>query len=55
MNRIFVWLLAAAFNIRVMHHFWGLKPVTDNELICDGLGVLLVLVAFIYSDLKKEA
>lgn len=41
-----LWLLAIVFEIASNAHFgWNWTPQSDAELICDGIALVLVVVA----------
>lgn len=56
LNRwLLIWLPVIAFTFAETAHFgWNLYPKTDAEFICDGIGLVLLVLAFIYEELTER-
>jgi hypothetical protein len=55
-SRLLVWLLPLGFFISENNYFgWNRYPQSSEELICDGIVLLLVVLCGIYLQLKKES
>lgn len=50
-----IWFIALLFWIITIGHFgWNLLPNSDAELICDGIFLVLVSLAYISNRKSKE-
>ena len=43
-----IWLISIAFGLIETAHFgWNTVPITDAEVICDGITALIFALAFV--------
>lgn len=52
---LLIWLPVLVFSFAETAHFgWNVYPKSDAEFICDGIALVLLVLAFIYEKITER-